>query len=245
MILSKIHALRHLKSYAMSGAEAIAVLGIISSIISIVDGTKQVYSATSNTKGLPEAFAEVATRLPIVQTILQSMKTHIEDNTADILFSKQAKAVVESCKTKTQKLDKIFQKVLPADGASRRERYFTAARTLGKGTRVEMLMKRILDDLHVLAISNNLIGENDEHLKELAKAIDEIAAMPPSLPESAGDETGFIATHSGSGAINQSHGDQFNNPGSGHIYYSGTMNFGSSGKTRIAILEFSSFSWKN
>ena len=50
----------------MSGAEAIAILGVISSIISIVDGTKQVYDAATNAQGLLEAFREVDARLPIV-----------------------------------------------------------------------------------------------------------------------------------------------------------------------------------
>lgn len=51
----------------MSGAEAIAVLGVISSIISIIDGTKKVYDAATNARGLPEAFREVADRLPIIE----------------------------------------------------------------------------------------------------------------------------------------------------------------------------------
>jgi hypothetical protein len=50
----------------MSGAEAILVLRVISSIISIIDGTKQVYDAAKNVQGLPGAFREVAARLLIV-----------------------------------------------------------------------------------------------------------------------------------------------------------------------------------
>ena len=58
----------------MSGAETIAVLGFISSIISIVDGNKQAYDAAKNAQGLPEAFREVAGRLPTVRNILGSAK---------------------------------------------------------------------------------------------------------------------------------------------------------------------------
>lgn len=46
----------------MSGAEGIAVLGVIASIITIIDGTKKVYDAATNPQGLPEAFREVANR---------------------------------------------------------------------------------------------------------------------------------------------------------------------------------------
>jgi hypothetical protein len=67
----------------MSGAEATAVLEVISSIVSIIYGTKQVYDAATNAQGLPEAFREVAARLRIVQTILGSAKRHIEEGDAD------------------------------------------------------------------------------------------------------------------------------------------------------------------
>jgi N-terminal domain on NACHT_NTPase and P-loop NTPases len=51
--------------------------GWISSIISIVDGFKQIYDATTNAQGLPEAFRDAAGRLPIVRNILGSAKQHI------------------------------------------------------------------------------------------------------------------------------------------------------------------------
>ena len=214
----------------MSGAEAVAILGIISSVISIVDGTKQVYDAASNTNGLPEAFREVATRLPIVRDILDSAKQHIREGDTNEDSYKAAKNVVEDCQSKAQNLEKLFQRVIPADGASRAKKYLSAVRTLGKGNRVETLMKGMLEDLQLLAINHGMIPETDTREKELARAIEEVAALQPSLTEHATDETGFIANHSGSGAINQAQGYQFNNPGSGHIYQAQSMNFGSNGK---------------
>lgn len=91
-------------------------------------------------------------------------------------------------------------------------------------------MKGMLEDLQLLAINHGMIPETDTREKELARAIEEVAALQPSLTEHATDETGFIANHSGSGAINQAQGYQFNNPGSGHIYQAQSMNFGSNGK---------------
>ena len=214
----------------MSGAEALAILGIISSVISIVDGTKQVYDAASNTNGLPEAFREVAARLPIARDILDSAKRHIKGGGTNEDSYKAAKDVVEDCQARAQKLEKIFQDVIPADGASRAGRYISAVKTVGKGNRVETLMKGILEDLQLLAIKHGMVTERDTREKELARAIKEVAALQPSLPEHATDEIGFTATHSGSGAINQAQGYQFNNPGSGHIYHAQSMNFGSNGK---------------
>lgn len=81
----------------MSGAEAIAVLGVIASIISIIDGTKQVYDAATDAHGLPEAFREVATRLPIIQRILASAKQRIEEGDTDEDSCKGVKDIVQSC----------------------------------------------------------------------------------------------------------------------------------------------------
>ena len=214
----------------MSGAEAVAVLGIISSVISIVDGTKQVYDAASNTNGLPEAFREVATRLPVVREILDSAKRHVKEGGTNDNTYRAAKNVVEDCQSKAQNLEKLFQKVIPADSASRAKKYLLAVRTLGKGNRVETLMKGMLEDLQLLAIEHDMVTETEAREKELARAIEEVAALQPSLPEHATDEPSFAAIHSGSGAINHAQGDQSNNLGNGQIYHAQSMNFGYNGK---------------
>jgi hypothetical protein len=75
----------------MSGAEAIIVLGVISSIIAIVDGTKKVYDAATNPQGLPAAFHEIANRLPIIRTILSSAEQHIRNKDVDESWCKGSK----------------------------------------------------------------------------------------------------------------------------------------------------------
>lgn len=216
----------------MSGAEAIAILGVIGSIISIIDGIKQVHDAASNTKGLPEAFREVAARLPLVQDILSSAKRNIEKGDGHEGSCKGAKDVVEACKDKARKLEELFSKVIPAEGASRRDKYLSAARTLGKGCRVETLMKGMLEDVQLLAVDHSINIVTEAQQKEVAEAIKEVAALSPSLPEYTTEGTDFSAIHSGSGAINQNQaqGDQYNNPGSGQFYHAQSMTFGSTGK---------------
>ena len=90
-------------------------------------------------------------------------------------------------------------------------------------------MKGMLEDLQLLAIEHGMVTETGTREK-VARAIEDVAALQPSLTEHATDETGFTAIHSGSGAINQVQGNQFNNPGSGNIYHAQSMNFGSNGK---------------
>jgi hypothetical protein len=212
----------------MSGAEAIAVLGVISSIISIIDGTKQVYDAATDAQVLPEAFREVATRLPIVQNILASAKRDIEKGGTDEDSYKGVKDIVEGCGKKAGRLEELFKKVIPANSASRAERYLLAARTLGKGSQVEALMKGMLEDVQLLAISHGMTAVTDIQRKEVADAIKELAALPPSIPEHVIEGTGFTAIHSGSGSINQAQRDLYT--GSGPVYHAQSMTFGSNGK---------------
>ena len=58
----------------MSGAEPIAIIGLISSIITIVDASRQLYDAATNADGLPEAFRVVSLSIPLVLEILRKCK---------------------------------------------------------------------------------------------------------------------------------------------------------------------------
>lgn len=124
----------------MSGVEAIAVLGVISSVIAIADEAKKVYDAAGDKAGLPEEFREVAGRLPIVKTILLSSKEQISLGNVGEASCQAMKPVMEACEEKAKKLDEIFHKVLPSADASHRERYLSALKTLGKVGRVETLI---------------------------------------------------------------------------------------------------------
>lgn len=67
----------------MSGVgEAGLVLGIISSIISIIDATKQLYEAIEDEAGLPTNFKKSATKLPIIAKLLEDAERYI-NNSAD------------------------------------------------------------------------------------------------------------------------------------------------------------------
>jgi hypothetical protein len=57
----------------MSGAEAMAALGVISSCITLVDTSKKLLDAARDQRGLPEAFRMVREELPMMtQTLLKA-----------------------------------------------------------------------------------------------------------------------------------------------------------------------------
>ncbi|KAH6976720.1 hypothetical protein EDB80DRAFT_899880 [Ilyonectria destructans] len=163
----------------MSGAE---VIGLISGIIAIVDAAVKVYTATTNASGLPEAFHDVAKRLPLVQETLQTAGGHLNTTNPDEAFYKAMKPVLEGCKDKATRLAEIFEKAIPQADASRMERYLLAARTLGKGSTVESLTKGILDDVQLLAGNRVTKLATEAEIGELIRAAREVSAIPTSLP---------------------------------------------------------------
>jgi hypothetical protein len=187
----------------MSGAEAGFVIGLISGVISIIEAAKTVYDAAGDAKGQPEAFRQVAARMPLVIEILRSAKERAQalDETALDAIEQ----TLESCKAKAENLKKIFQKVIRKDNDKWYERYKKALGTLGKGDTVECLMEGILKDIQVLVCERLMGTATDAQVKEIQEAIKEMNEMPSSLPDEAG---GVIQT-------NRDGGDNFANVGLG------------------------------
>ena len=212
----------------MSGAEVIAVLGVISSIIAIVDGTKKVYDAATNAQGLPEAFREVAGRLPIVMDILDSTKQNIQESKVNHDMCRGMKHIVGACEEKAKKLEELFHKAIPPDGASDLKRYYKAVKALGKGSEVENLMKGMLEDVQLLACERGTKTATKAQQEQIIKAIVQVSAIPPSVPEHEFQDTGFTNAIYGSGATQYNAQGENIAQGSARQYLSGggTMNFG-------------------
>ncbi|KAH8764489.1 hypothetical protein BGZ57DRAFT_768266 [Hyaloscypha finlandica] len=190
----------------MSGAEVGFIIGLIGSLISIVDVTKKIHDAAGDAKGQPEAFCQVAARLPLVIEILRSAEAAAPE--LDEPKREAIEPILKSCKAKAEKLQEIFQKVIRKDDDQWFDRYKKALRTLGKGDKVECLMEGIQKDTQLLA-SEKLMGiATEAQVKGLEEGIKEMKEMPSSLKEDTGNIT---QTHSGSGDI-------IGHSGSGNIY---------------------------
>jgi hypothetical protein len=211
----------------MSGVEAIAVLGAISSIITLIDATKQIYNAATNAQGLPSAFREVAGRLPIVENILGSARQQITDGDVDEASCKGVKDIIVACENKAKHLDELFHKAIPADGASDVKRYWKAVKAYGKGNEVENLMKGMLEDVQLLACERGMRTATNAQQEQITQAIAEVSAVAPSVPDDVFQDAGFSATNFGPGTqynaqgeyIAQGQARQYNSAG-------GPMHFG-------------------
>jgi hypothetical protein len=214
----------------MSGAEAILVLGVISSVISIVDGAKQVYDAAANAEGLPEAFREITDRLPIVRNTLESADKHIRDNDVDESSCKAMKPVIERCGKKAEKLDELFKKVIPPGDASRAERYLKAVKTLGKGGKVETLMHGMLQDVQLLASNYGMKTVTTEQIEQITTALKDVSEIKASVPDSEFYDTAFttnmLGDVHGTMNINNVERDQYLATGTAKMYNTTSMSFG-------------------
>jgi hypothetical protein len=226
----------------MSGTEAITVVGLISSIITIIETSKKLYDASHDAKGLHEAFRGVAQNMPLVLDILhdcQAVQQQVDKDyqtTSNATTrhdleksSEAATAVMKGCHGKAKTLEKIFEKVLPGDDAGRVERYKKAAKSLkpGRTEKVEDLMMGILTQLQMLHTSRFFKGELEKRAVNLDSAIDELSKLRPSLPDPDGTfvhhGSGALYAHAGSGVQNN-----YNQSGgtNNKQYVGHTMNFG-------------------
>jgi hypothetical protein len=225
----------------MSGAEAITIVGLISSIITIVETSKKLYDASRDAKGLHEAFREVAQNIPLVLDILrdcQAIQQQVDkdgETTIDAAHkleleesSAATKTVMADCHKKAKTLESIFEKVMPAEVAKKRERYKKAAKSMqpGRAKKVVDLMAGIMTNLQTLQTSRFFKDQLEKRDVDIKAALDELSELGPSLQD---DEGTF--RHSGSGAqnINTCKGAQYNYNQSGKnskMFNAHTQNFG-------------------
>lgn len=183
------------------GAEVAMVVGLASGRISILEPIQTIHHATKDAKGLLQALHQVAQRLPLAQILSASpraisMNTSCKELRGD--DCKAMRAIVEECKNNVDNLKKVFQNVEAPPDASRVQHYRQVTRALGKGARVESLMKVILEDIQRWVENHGIRAVTNEQVKQLAKAIKEHSEIQPSLQE---EDSAVNQTHSGTNVM--------------------------------------------
>lgn len=196
----------------MSGVEAVTLVGLISSVITIIETSRNLYDAATSAKGLHEAFRAISTNIPLVLNILrdcrriQAQADRDYNTTTDAAHrralqesAEAVKPIMVACEDNARKLNEIFEKVVPGDQASRFDRYRKAVQAVmpDKKRKVEDLMKDILEKLQLLQSKQLFRDATRERSEELQEAIQQLSDLPPSLPEGNSQYS-----HSGSGSMN-------------------------------------------
>ena len=171
----------------MSGAE---IIGVVGSIIAIIDGATKVYGAATDASGLPEAFRNVTSRLPLARALLQTTQTELERSQPSEELRSVLTPILRGCHDKATRLQEMFDKVIPEEGAHKTERYRRAIKTIGKGSRVESLMKGILEDIQLLVSNRVMKLATDADIRDLTKEIEEASAWARETEEAKQNKEG-------------------------------------------------------
>ncbi|KAI8944214.1 hypothetical protein F4801DRAFT_585671 [Xylaria longipes] len=141
------------------------IVGLISSIITIIDGTTQVYTTLKDAE-------------------TQARKVNSSHD------AKELKDLLKSCESKANELHKMFKSIQKksADGKSLIGVYRSLVLKIGRQARVENVMQNILQDLTVLAAHRIFLGSMQSRVEEVKKAEQELTKAPPSMADSDFDE---------------------------------------------------------
>ena len=158
----------------MSGvAEASLVLGLVSSILTVLDTALQIYNAAHDAKGLTKTFQATADQIPLVFHTLELVGRRIQENRVGAEAVRSAKPVLERCKQNATKVKDAFDKALPSKDASRTERYKKAAEMRWRSSEVKENMKLVMEGLDLLA--QHQIFQDADAMGNIKTAIDDLA----------------------------------------------------------------------
>lgn len=206
----------------MSGIE---VISLISSIITLIDTTSEVYKAIKDLKDLPKAFKEVQIRLPIVQDTLKSARSHAQKTTSIVTSAAEIESLLKNCEAKAKELLDIFKQIEDSEDKSAKAFYRKVVLKVGKEHKVESIMDAILKDVQVLASHRVMQSATQVQVEKLQTAIEGMAKVKPSVPDHYFDAATGKFNHSGKGDLNIQYGDGGMNNVKGNMYTAGSMVF--------------------
>lgn len=216
----------------MSGLE---VIGGISAVITIIDRSVEVWNNAKKDLKLSETLKTVANRLPILRDTLQTCREHLEpiQGTLPGDAAEGLSKTLKGCETKAEKLHTIFKETIAGEDDEWYEKYRKVARRLGKGSKVEELMKSMTEDTQNLVNYHLVKSVKPELCGRLEELLKEMESVEPSLPSDDATTQTFNA-YGGPQYVSSGSSKQYNslNTGSGETHnYGGiqgnpTFNFG-------------------
>jgi hypothetical protein len=160
----------------MSGLD---VIGGISAIISLLDASIKIYDSARNDIKLSSTFEVVRRRLPVLLHILETCENHLKSR-KDAIPKDVCDALeksLDACDAKASNLRSIFEKVIPGESDTWKKRYLKVLRRLGKGNKVEELMRSITEDVQLVANHNVVQSANPQQNLELENIIKEMNSI--------------------------------------------------------------------
>lgn len=208
----------------MSGLE---VIGGISAVIAIIDGSVKVWNSARKDVKFSKTFVSVADQLPVLQDTLQTYQDRLDPINATLpVDTRQALlGMIKGCEDKAEKLHTIFKETITDGNDDWYERYRKVARRLGKGSKVEELMMLITKDVQNLVNHYVVKSTGPDLSAKLDEIIAEMRSVEPSLPSDDAISQTFNA-YGGPQNVSTGSSTQYNsyNTGSGETHNYGGIN---------------------
>jgi len=135
-------------------AEALAVVGVVASIVQLVDFSTRVVSRLdefySAAKETPKSFRDIRTELPLLATTLKQLKGAIDPTSVADGSTKALVSVIAGCNEQVAQLDAILAKTLPETNDSWRTKGKKAIVSLHHDAKVESITRTLRNYIAIL-----------------------------------------------------------------------------------------------
>jgi hypothetical protein len=159
----------------MSGFE---VVGAVSAAIAFINTARTICEAAKDAGGLTTELKMISPQLGLADSILKSVKAR-GDVLQDAAVDQAVMAALNICKERSKDLKEIFQKIGKTEDDSPLEqasKSFRAAKP-GRISKVQKLMKDIMDTLHILHLHR--MFEDEAAVHDLEAAREELSKLDP------------------------------------------------------------------
>ncbi|TGO25588.1 hypothetical protein BPAE_0077g00360 [Botrytis paeoniae] len=123
----------------MSGVEFIAVLGIASNVIAVVDACTKIQNRIQSYRQ-NTAFRDLSLQLPLLISAIESLRSPQYRGLLDSLTEKVLVRVLEGCLRQLQTLEGLIKDLTPSDTASKFQKTWKGIRSFGKDTKVREIV---------------------------------------------------------------------------------------------------------
>jgi hypothetical protein len=199
----------------MSGAEAIAIVGLIDACIGIAQTILNIGGAVHDAQGLPPKLRDLLEKLPAIEELLESARESCEGGKITEDASISAQPILKQCEEALGELRNIFRKACPKDGDNRAKRIWKGTKTVffGRDSQVQTLLVTIQNNLRLLEQKEiYVIGDKLDALQQVTEALadnDDGKYMHSGAGNIIANEGGNPTNYVVGGSNNR----QINNPG--------------------------------
>ena len=173
-------------------AEAVVVLGLVSSIASLVDLSAKVVSRlhdfASKTSDIPDSFCSLSIRLPLLTACLGRITVQAQAGRLPKDVTKALQAVVDSTLSEASVVQARLSSIIPPENASKIGRVLKALKSLAKEDKIRQAVEKVHKhtDFLVLHQTTQQVDTGDRILEELLK----LSLPPRVVPQSVGIHLG-------------------------------------------------------